>query len=72
MSLQIEGTQASLEDVFHYEADNQDSEESETERDVREIINYRRALRAAIKEVKKRPLGENLIKNMHSVLLDTV
>jgi Fic family protein len=72
LSSRIEGTQASLEDVFNYEADHQRSEESETERDIREIINYRRALRAALKVVKKKPIGENLIKTMHSVLLDSV
>ncbi|MFO0416913.1 MAG: Fic family protein [Pseudomonadota bacterium] len=72
LSSKIEGTQASLEDVFHYEAAQSQSEESDDERDIREIINYRKALKLALSEIKKRPVGENLIKKMHSVLLNSV
>lgn len=72
LSSKIEGTQASLEDVFQYEAAQLTSQENESERDIREIINYRKALKVALSEIKKKPVGENLIKKMHSILLNSV
>jgi len=72
LSSQIEGTQATLKDVFEYEAKEKSSEKDRKEKDVREIINYRKAIHAAIKELEKRPIGETLIKKIHFVLLDSV
>lgn len=72
LSSKIEGTQATLEDVFKYEAEEKVSQASEKEADVREILNYRQAIREAIKELEKRPLSENLIKKVHYILLDSV
>src|SRR3990167_649045 len=48
LSSKIEGTQATMEDVFRYEAQLKESENTETEKDIREIINYRKAIRTAI------------------------
>lgn len=50
----IEGTQATLEEVFEYEAEGKISEEGEIEKDIREIVNYRRAMHTAIEEFKRR------------------
>jgi Fic family protein len=72
LSSQIEGTQATLKDVFEYEAEERNSEKDRKEKDVREIINYRKAIHTAIKELEKRPIGETLIKKIHFVLLDSV
>jgi Fic family protein len=72
LSSKIEGTQASLEDVFQYEAAQLTSQENEAERDIREIINYRKALKVALSEIKNKPVGENLIKKMHSIILNSV
>jgi Fic family protein len=72
LSSRIEGTQASLEDVLHYEASAKTSQEEELEKDIREILNYRRAMRIAIRELEKKPIGSNFIKRLHSVLLDSV
>lgn len=72
LSSRIEGTQASLEDVFHYEAASKQSEDNELERDIREIINYRKAMGVALAELNKRPISENFIKKLHKVLLDSV
>jgi Fic family protein len=47
LSSRIEGTQATLGDVFEYEAGERTSEESEKEKDIKEIINYRRAMHTA-------------------------
>jgi Fic family protein len=72
LSSRIEGTQATLDDVFKYEAEGKISEESEKEKDVREIINYRNAMFLAIDELKNKPMGENLIKKIHFHLLSSV
>lgn len=69
----IEGTQATLEDVYRYEADEKGIEKPEKKEDIREIINYREALKYAIEKIEKetQPIGENFIKNIHSVLLNS-
>lgn len=78
LSSRIEGTQASLEDVLQYEADvGEPSEEGDGKdtpeiRDIHEIINYRKAMGAAVEEMKKRPLGINTIRDLHSILLTGV
>ncbi|MFA5164294.1 MAG: Fic family protein [Candidatus Omnitrophota bacterium] len=72
LSSRIEGTRATLEEVFEYEAAKNDSESTERGKDVREIINYRFALNTALKNLEKRPLSGNLMKELHSVLLDSV
>jgi Fic family protein len=75
LSSRIEGTQASLEDVLQYEADVGEPPEDgigkdtpET-RDIHEIINYRKAMGAAVEEMKKRPFGINAIRDLHRILL---
>ena len=40
--------------------------------DIAEILNYRRAMAAAVKEMKKLPLCLNLVKKLHAILLDSV
>lgn len=70
ISSKIEGTQASLEEVLKYEA----SPDVKTKKydDIREIMNYREAMRFAIQWMKEKPITLNLIKQMHGVLLDSV
>ena len=72
LSSRIEGTRATLEDVLKYEAEGKVSQKDSKEKDIREVINYRRAIHLAIEELKKRPIGENLIKKLHFLLLDSV
>jgi len=69
LSSKIEGTQATLEEVLRFEAKPNATERQE---DIREILNYRRAMSFAEGELKTRPLCLNLIKGMHGVLLDGV
>lgn len=71
-SSKIEGTQATIEEVFKYEAEGKSSEKDSKEQDIREIINYRTAIHIAIELLKERPIGENFIKKLHSILLDSV
>ncbi|HDR52633.1 MAG TPA: Fic family protein [Mariniphaga anaerophila] len=71
-SSKIEGTQATIEEVLKYEAEGKSSQKDSKEQDIREIINYRTAIQTAIKLLRKRPIGENFIKELHSILLDSV
>lgn len=71
-SSKIEGTQANLREVFEYEAAKKSTEDNSKERDIREIKNYRGAIRHAVELLGKRPIGANFIKQLHFVLLDSV
>jgi Fic family protein len=70
LSSRIEGTQATLEDVFQYEAQGK-LQPGSRERDVTEIINYRRAMNFAVKELKLKPINQSFVKKMHYLLLDS-
>ena len=69
LSSQIEGTQATLSEVLEHEAKKIDTENTPGEKDFREIVNYRRALEKGIEILKDNPLTENVIKELHSILL---
>jgi Fic family protein len=71
LSSKIEGTQASLSDVLKFEAGEPAKDES-GELDIYEILNYRKALRVAETGLKTRPFNPNLLKKLHSTLLDSV
>lgn len=72
-SSKIEGTHATLEEVYKYEAVKKQVEGYEKEQDLVEVLNYRNALRFAIDRIEKedQPIGENFIKEIHSILLDS-
>ena len=63
MSSQIEGTQATLEDVLD------PCLEDNTNRPVGDVVNYIKATDFAIKKLKEIPLCNRLIKETHKVLL---
>jgi Fic family protein len=71
LSSKIEGTQATLGEVLRFEA-GQEPESETRQQDIREIINYRRALRMAEEELRNRPFNLNLLLQLHSALLDSV
>jgi Fic family protein len=71
LSSRIEGTQATLGEVLKFEAGEQPNQESKR-LDIQEILNYRRALRAAETELKTRPFSLNLLLKLHEILLDSV
>jgi Fic family protein len=64
MSSQIEGTQATLEDVLDPLIDEN------ANRDVAEVINYIKATEFAITRLKELPLCNRLIKEAHAVLME--
>lgn len=75
LSSQIEGTQATLEEVFKEEAiaGENISETTKKMQDIREVLNYRLAMREGMKFVDNgTPLSENNVKHLHSVLLRSV
>jgi Fic family protein len=65
LSSQIEGTQASLEDIFEYESQaplkNID--------DVQEVVSYIKALNHGLKRIEEFPVSIRLIKEIHHLLL---
>ena len=71
LSSRIEGTQATIDDVFQYEAEEKSSETGEKEKDIREIINYRKAMSIAMEELQRKTIGENFIKKIHYYLMDS-
>jgi Fic family protein len=66
MSSQIEGTQATLEDVLDPLIDEN------TNRNVADVINYIKATEFAIKRLTELPLCNQLIKETHAVLMEGV
>lgn len=68
LSTQIEGTQASLQDVFEFEEDDCGSNINNVE----EVANYIKALNYGIKKLKSFPMSSRLLKELHSILLKNV
>lgn len=71
LSSQIEGTEATLSEVLEQEASDNRREETPREKDFREIINYRRALERGLEILKNHPLTENVVKELHQILLSS-
>jgi Fic family protein len=67
-SSRIEGTQASLSDIFYYEA----SKERPKNVDVLEVLNYVRAMNYGISRLKELPLSLRLVKEIHLKLMEGV
>lgn len=68
LSSQIEGTQASLEDIFEYESQIP----LKNINDVEEVINYIAALNHGMKRLAEFPMSIRLIKEIHEMLLKGV
>jgi len=68
LSSQIEGTQASLEDLFQYES----GQSPEKVNDVDEVVNYIKALNYGMERLGSLPMSNRLIKEIHEVLLKGV
>ncbi len=69
-SSKIEGTQASLRDVFEFEADFKQELSERKRGDIEEVLNYRTALEYGVKKIDAGfPITENLIKELHKILL---
>lgn len=66
-STRIEGTQASLLEVFDAEASDQPFDA-----DVEEVINYLRAMQTGLERLSTLPVSTRLIREMHAVILSGV
>ena len=66
LSSQIEGTQATLEDILDPLV------ESNTNRNVEDVVNYIKATKFATSRLKKLPLCNRLLKETHAVLMKGV
>jgi Fic family protein len=73
LSSRIEGTQATMGEVLEYEARG-DTDEPTTakEADIWEILNYRKAMRAATERLKTLPLCQRIVLECHGILLNSV
>lgn len=65
LSSQIEGTQASLENIFEYESHSP----IPNVQDVEEVVNYIKALNHGLKRLDEFPMSVRLIKEIHEILL---
>lgn len=65
LSSQIEGTQASLEDIFEYES----HVAVKNIQDVEEVVSYIKALNHGLKRLEAFPMSIRLIKEIHHILL---
>lgn len=73
LSSRIEGTQTTLTELLTFEAEGDLSDESTPAKaDVREVLNYRLALYAAIDMLKEIPLSQRLVRASHEVLMQGV
>ncbi|MEP2236276.1 MAG: Fic/DOC family N-terminal domain-containing protein [Alteripontixanthobacter sp.] len=74
LSSRIEGTQATLGEVLEFEAAAVGDDESTPKKaDIREVLNYRRALSESVAMMADGlPLSQRLIKHAHAVLMDGV
>ena len=65
-SSRIEGAQASLSDIFYYEA----SKEKPKHVDVLEVLNYVRAMNYGLSRLKEFPLSLRLVREIHLKLME--
>lgn len=73
LSSRIEGTQATLGEVLEFEAEGMlDDESTPKKADIREVLNYRRALNEATRLMAELPLSQRLIRQTHAVLMEGV
>lgn len=68
LSSKIEGTQATFGEVLEFEA-SEESATGEKRDDIREVLQYRAALREAVVGMKTIPLSQRLIRDAHRVLM---
>ncbi|HXF51579.1 MAG TPA: Fic family protein [Dehalococcoidia bacterium] len=69
LSSRIEGTQASISDVFMFEATG---EPRTRFGDAREVVNYVRALEHGLHRLRELPLSVRLVNELHAILLHDV
>lgn len=69
LSSKIEGTQATMQEVLEYEADPQETSRTH---DIKEVLNYRKAMSRATHGLEEIGFTLRLMKEMHKILLADV
>lgn len=69
LSSRLEGTQATVDDVYEHEAGLARPEKAH---DVQEVINYRHALRLGQEQLRSYPITLPFVRQIHKILLDSV
>lgn len=69
LSSKIEGTQATMQEVLEYEADPQETKRTH---DIKEVLNYRKAMSKATHEIEEIGFTLRLMRDMHKILLSGV
>lgn len=73
LSSRIEGTQATIGEVFEFEAEGEPGDESTPKKaDIHEVLNYRAALAEASRLLDELPLSQRLIRLTHARLMQGV
>lgn len=74
LSSRIEGTQATMTEVFEFEVDENilDDAGGVKKGDIKEVLNYRRAMHHALEMLNTLPLSQRILKEAHRVLLEDV
>lgn len=73
LSSRIEGTQATMGEVLEYEAKGDSGAPTTAkEADIWEVLNYRKAMRAAESMLQELPLSQRVIRETHKILLSGV
>lgn len=68
LSSRIEGTQATMGEVLEFEA-GQEAVSPERREDIREVLNYRAAMREAERLLATLPISQRVVRESHRVLL---
>ena len=71
LSSRIEGTEATMGEVFEFEAGH-DSASPARREDIHEVLNYRAAMREAEKMLRELPISQRVVRGAHAVLLSGV
>ena len=69
-SSRIEGTQATISDVF--DAESQGVSKATTSPDVREVVNYVRAMTTGLERLRDLPISRRLVQEIHAELMHEV
>lgn len=69
LSSRLEGTQATVDDVYEHEAG---LAHPEREQDIKEVVNYRHALRLGQEQLRVYPITLPFVREIHKILLDSV
>jgi Fic family protein len=72
LSSKIEGTVTTITEVLKFEAEGPGERPPEKVADIKEVLNYRKAMRHAVDQLRELPLCQRVIKDAHRLLLEGV